>query len=159
MERREFGMEPKMIKRAGFQVVGMKYRGKNEQKEIPQLWRQYGARWQEIENLVNEKVAYGVMDHFDEDSGEFDYIAAMEVENVKDIPEGMVSVELPEQTYAVFPCTLATIKESYDAALKKWLPESGYRHSGGPEFELYDENFDAQDVHSEFYYYMPVKEK
>ena len=152
-------MEPKIVSREAFQVVGMKYRGKNENREIPQLWRDYGARWKEIQDVVNPEIAYGVMDNYDEASGEFDYIASMEVGQVKDIPEGMVSVELPEQTYAVFPCTLATIRESYDAALKKWLPESDYKHSGGPEFELYDENFDPQDLESEFYYYMPIKKK
>lgn len=152
-------MEPKIVMRTAFQVIGMKYRGKNENQEIPQLWRDYGARWKEIKDIVDPEVAYGVMDRYDEATGEFDYIASMEVGEIKDIPEGMVSVDVPEQTYAVFPCTLAKLMESYDHALKTWLPESGYEHTGGPEFELYDEDFDPQDTNSEFYYYMPIKEK
>ena len=152
-------MEPKIISRSAFRVVGMKYRGKNENQEILQLWREYGARWKEIKNIVNPEVAYGVMLNYDEATGEFDYIATMEVHQISEIPEGMVSIEIPEQTYAVFPCTLATLREAYDAAIKEWLPNSKYKHSGGPEFELYDEHFVPQDVHSKFYYYMPIKEK
>jgi AraC family transcriptional regulator len=159
MKKGERQMEHKIVSREAFKVVGMKYRGKNENQEIPQLWRDYGARWKEIEDVVNPEVAYGVMDNYDESTGEFDYVAAMEVARVKATPEGMMSWGIPEQTYAVFPCTLATIRESYDAALKKWLPDSKYKHSGGTEFELYDEDFDPQDPDSLFYYYMPIKEK
>jgi AraC family transcriptional regulator len=151
-------MEPEITKRSAFCVVGIKYRGKNEKQEIPQLWGQYGTRWKEIKHIVNQDVAYGVMDHYDPDSGEFDYVAAMEVGELEDIPEGMVGWEIPAQTYAIFPCTLPRIKEVYDFALHSWLPESAYEHTGGVEFELYDENFDPQDPSSEFYYYMPVKE-
>jgi AraC family transcriptional regulator len=152
-------MEPKIVSREAFKVVGMKYRGKNENQEIPQLWRDYGARWKEIEDVINPEVAYGMMDNYDESTREFDYVAAMEVARIEAVPEGMVNWDIPEQIYAVFPCTLATIRESYDAALKKWLPDSKYKHSGGPEFELYDEAFNPQDPNSEFYYYMPIKEK
>ncbi len=152
-------MEPKIVKRAAFQVVGMKYRGKNENQEIFQLWGEYGARWKEIKHIVNPDEAYGVMDHFDERSGEFDYVAAMEVERLEDIPEGMVGWEVPAQTYAIFPCTLPKIREVYDYALHQWLPESPYEHTGDIEFELYDENFNPEDANSEFFYYMPIKEK
>jgi AraC family transcriptional regulator len=159
MKKGEGQMDPKIVSREAFQVVGMKYRGKNENREIPQLWQDYGARWKEIEDIVNPEVAYGVMDNYDESTGEFDYVAAMEVARVEAVPEGMASWDIPKQTYAVFPCTLASIRESYDAALKEWLPKSEYKHTGGPEFELYDEDFDPQDADSEFYYYMPIKEK
>jgi AraC family transcriptional regulator len=159
MKKGEGPMEPKIVTREAFQVVGMKYRGKNENQEIPQLWQDYGARWKEIQHVVNPEVAYGVMNNYDESSGEFDYVAAMEVERLEDIPEGMVGWKVSEQTYAVFPCTLPKIKEAYDYALHKWLPESAYLHAGSVEFELYDEEFNPQDPDSEFYYYMPIKEK
>ena len=152
-------MDPEIVERPAFNIVGLKYRGKNENQEIPQLWRQYGERWKEIKHVVNRDVAYGVMDHYDVNSGEFDYVAAMEVGQLEAIPEGMVGWEIPEQTYAIFPCTLPKIKEVYDYALHTWLSESAYEHTGGIEFELYDENFDPQDPNSEFYYYMPIKEK
>jgi AraC family transcriptional regulator len=158
-EQRGVEMKPKIVNRATFKVVGMKYRGKNENQEIPQLWRDYGARWREIKHLVNQEIAYGVMDNFNEASGEFDYVAGMEVESIEDLPEGMVGLDVPAQTYAIFPCTLPKIREVYDYALHQWLPQSPYQHTGGVEFELYDEDFNPQDPSSEFYYYMPIKEK
>ena len=98
------------------------------------------------------------MHNYDPGCGEFDYVAAMEVERLEDIPEGMVGWEVPAQTYAIFPCTLPKIREAYDDA-QRWLSESPYEHTGGIEFELYDESFNPQDPTSEFYYYMPIREK
>ena len=34
-------MEPKLVHLPAFTVVGMKYRGKNEQNEIPQMWGRF----------------------------------------------------------------------------------------------------------------------
>lgn len=150
-------MEPKIVTRPGFTVVGMLYHGKNEKGEIPQMWGQFIPRVDEIKHKVNPHVAYGVIGNFDESSGEFDYVAGLEVESIAGIPEGMVSWEVPEQTYAVFTCTLPTLMEAFQHAYKTWLPQSGYSRAGGPEFELYDENFDPEDESSEMYIYIPIE--
>ncbi len=47
-------MERKIESRPAFRVVGMKYRGKNEQDEIPGLWRAFAARVAEVQNRVAE---------------------------------------------------------------------------------------------------------
>jgi AraC family transcriptional regulator len=152
-------MEPKIIEREAFKIVGLLYRGKNENQEIPQLWGQFGPKWETIKHTLNQEVCYGVMDNYDTNTGEFDYVAAMEVARIEEVPDSMVGWEVPKQTYAIFPCTLPKIQESYDQAHKNWLPDSGYMHSGGIEFELYDEKFDPNDPTSEFYYFMPIVEK
>ena len=150
-------MEAKIVSRPAFTVVGLKYHGKNEHNEIPQMWREFGPRMREIKHIVNPHVAYGVAGNYDEDSGEFDYVAGFEVDSVADMPEGMASWEVPEQTYAVFPCTLPTLHETFQYAYKTWLPQSGRQRAEGPEFELYDEKFDPEDASSEMYVYIPVK--
>jgi len=150
-------MEPKIATRPAFTIVGMLYRGKNEKGEIPQMWDEFISRADEIKRKVNPHVAYGVIDNFDMRSGEFDYVAGFEVESIADIPEGMVSWEVPEGTYAVFTCTLPTLMEAFQYAYKTWLPQSGYSRADGPEFELYDENFDPEDESSEMYIYIPIK--
>jgi AraC family transcriptional regulator len=149
--------EPKITSKPAFSVVGMKYRGKNEQNEVPQLWDQFMTREGEIKEKLDPNVCYGVMDNFDENSGEFDYVAAFEVEGEVEIPEGMVKWEVPEQTYAVFTCTLPTIREAYQYAYKSWLPGSGYQRAADPEFELYGQDFDHRDPNSPMYLYIPVK--
>jgi predicted transcriptional regulator YdeE len=149
--------EPKITSKAAFSVVGMKYRGKNEHDEIPQLWDQFMSREDEIREKLNPHICYGVEDNFDETSGEFDYMAAFEVPSDADTPEGMVKWDVPAQTYAVFTCTLPTIREAYETAYKSWLPQSSYQRAAGPEFELYDQDFDSRVPSSKMYLYVPVK--
>ena len=150
-------MEPKIIKGAAFTVVGMKYHGKNENNEIPQLWGEFGPRMGEIKQVANPHVAYGVCDNFDKGSSEFDYIAGFEVGSTDEIPEGMVSWDIPAGQYAVFTCTLPTLGEAYQYAYHTWLLQSGYQRAPGPEFELYDESFDPRDPSSEMDVYIPIK--
>ena len=150
-------MEPKIVSRPAFTVVGMKYRGKNENNEVPQLWGKFWPRNNEIQHKVNPQMTYGVLGNKDDNTGEFDYVAGFEVDSMADIPEGMVSWEVPEQTYAVFTCTLPTLMETFQYIFKTWLLRSAYEFADGPEFELYDENFDPEDENSEVYVYIPVK--
>ena len=151
--------EPKIVERPAFIIVGKLYRGKNENKEIPQLWQSYGPQMHQIKNVKNQHICYGVMDNFDQESKEFDYVAAQEVSQVEDPPEGLVSWEIPECTYAVFTCTLPTISETFDYIYHKWLPASGYEHSPSLEFELYDERFHPEKPQSELDIYIPIKKK
>ena len=106
-------MEPKIVTKPAFTVVGMKYRGRNEQNEIPQLWERFMPRAQEVTPKANPRQYYGVMDNFDEKTREFDYLAGFEVDGASKVPSGMESWQVPEQTYAVFPCNLKSIKEAF----------------------------------------------
>jgi AraC family transcriptional regulator len=151
-------MEPKIESRSAFRVVGMQYRGKNEQNEIPQLWGEFAARVVEVQNRVEANVTYGVVGNFAEDSGEFDYVAGLSVSTAADIPAGMVSWDVPAQTYAVFSCTLPTIGSTLEHIHGTWLPALGYRHADGPELELYDAKFDPKDPDSLMYIYIPIEE-
>lgn len=150
-------MKPKIASRSAFTVVGTKYHGKNENKEIPQMWQDFGPRMREIKQVVNTCIAYGICANMDEKTGEFDYVAGFEVEAVADVPEGMVSMEIPEATYALFTTTLPAIHETFHNAYHTWLPQSGYRPTGGPELELYGEEFDPQDPTSTFEVYIPIE--
>jgi AraC family transcriptional regulator len=149
-------MEPKIVHKDGFTVVGMKYHGKNESDEIPQMWRAFGARAGEIENRVKENIAYGISANMDE-SGAFDYVAGFEVSSTEAVPEGMVCFEVPGGQYAVFTTTLPKLGETFQYAYHAWLPQSGYQAVGGPDVELYDEYFDPRNLDSELTVYVPVR--
>jgi AraC family transcriptional regulator len=150
-------MEPKIIERGAFTVVGLKYRGKNENNEIPQVWEAFHPRIGEIPNLVTDFVAYGISAEMDPGTREFTYVAGFEVSSAEDVPQGMVDFEVPGSKYAVFTTTLPKIGETFQHAYHTWLPTSGYQPGGGPEFELYDQRFDVQDPNSEFDLYIPIK--
>jgi AraC family transcriptional regulator len=143
-----------------FTVIGLLYRGKNENNEIPQLWEAFFPdRAAEIQHKVNPCVAYGVMDHADPETGEFDYVACYEVSDASDIPDGMVCWHIPAQTYAVFKGALPKIMEMYEFAFRQWLPTSDYRQADGPEFELYGEDFNPSEDKFDLYLYVPVVER
>jgi AraC family transcriptional regulator len=147
-------MEPTIVSKPAFTVVGVLYRGKNEHGEIPQMWEKLLPRAAEIRDQVTPHLSYGVLDHFDRQTGEFDYLAGFGVEHVTQLPEGMVRWDVPAQTYAVFPCTLPTIMASF-ANARRWFEQSGTQRGDGPEFEFYDEHFMGGD--STLYIYLPIK--
>lgn len=151
-------MNPKIVTKPSFNVVGFKYRGKNEKNEIPDLWQKFNKRFGELKHILEEEVAYGVQDNFDHDSGEFDYVAGIAVSSNDNQPADAVYWEIPEQTYAVFTTTLPAVRMTFDNIYSKWLPNSGYQRQPGPEFELYDEEFNSKDPSSQFYIYIPILE-
>lgn len=150
-------MEPKIVKKEAFSVIGMHCRGRNQEGEIPEMWREFGPRVPEIQNIVSDSVAYGISDNMDPDTGEFDYVAGFEVSDVPEVPEGMVHWAVPGGRYAVFRTTLPNLGETFKYVYYEWLPRSAYEHRPGPDLELYDEAFDAEDPDSEFEVYVPIK--
>lgn len=150
-------MQPQIVKLPAFTVAGKLYHGNNEKNEIALMWREYGPQMQHVNHVVEPHVSYGVMDNFDSTTGEFDYIAAQKVSQVEDLPPGVVSWQIPQQTYAVFSTTLPTLREVFDKIYNEWLPESGYGRALGPEFELYDERFNPAEIHSKLDLYIPIR--
>jgi predicted transcriptional regulator YdeE len=111
---REVNMEPRIVARSAFTVVGMKYHGRAENQETPRLWGALEPRIGEIDNIVNEHTSYGISANMDMESSEFDYIAGFEVSSAENVPEGMVRFEVPSARYAVFATTLSEIGEAFD---------------------------------------------
>jgi AraC family transcriptional regulator len=149
-------MEINVVNRPGFTVVGMKCHCEGETSAIPELWNDLGARMEELEQVADMDVAYGVSYNVDLTTNEFDYLAGFPVEEVEALPEGLVSQEIPAGEYAVFPCTMASIEETYGQIYGTWLPEAGYRRAEGPDYEAYGEAFDPENPQSEFKVYIPV---
>lgn len=150
-------MEPKIVSRPAFKVVGLKVRGTAGGDQIKALWGNFMTRVQEIKYPVGDNVTYGVSTGFDHETNEFDYIACMAVELVEEVPQGMVSLDIPQGTFAVFTTTLPNMVEAYDYAYNTWLPNSGYERHEAPDFEEYGPDFDGQDPNSEFQFYVPLK--
>ncbi len=148
-------METRIISKAAFIVVGMQYKGRAPWR-IPMLWRKFGPRIPEIENTVEPGVTYGLTNVYQEGRG-FTYIACVAVSQLGSLPEGMVSVTVPEQQYVVFPCTLAHFRKDYYWVRRNWVPENGYELTLGPEFERYDDSYNPRSRHSEFMMYLPIK--
>ena len=150
-------MELKFVSRPTFTLAGMAMRVKPQGKTPGQLWDEFGPHMGEVPHVVGAEVAYGLSDNMDMATGEFDYMAGMQVNSTADLPAGMVAREVPAQSYAVFSCTLPGLRETYQEFYGIWLPRSGYVRAPGPELEVYGETFDPRDPDSVFDVYVPVR--
>lgn len=151
-------MEPQIVQKSALTLVGVQMHGKIEGMDLKGLWNEFGPRMAEIKG-GDPNVCYGAMDNYSEATGEFDYLAACEAKGAAVLPAGMVSWNIPAQTYAVYPCTLPQIGEAWTTVYQQWLPTSGYQRAAGPEFELYDEKFNPQDPAAVLYLCVPIVSK
>jgi len=153
-------MEAHITTKPAFRVVGLKHRGNNDNNELPQLWDRFAERVAEVKPSAVEPItAYGICTNLDKQNNIFDYIAGLEVHRADRIPPGMVLFEIPEQEYAVFECTLPTIIVTIDLIYHTWLPGADYERTDGPEFELYDADFDPTVPESTLQICIPIREK
>jgi len=147
-------VEPRIVARPAFTVVGIGSHSRHEQGDIPALWDRFNARRGEVRALGPG--AYGVEGPVDPDTGAWGYLAGVEVDPTVPVPEGMARWEVPAQAYAVFTCTLATLRQEYDRLEHVWLPRSGYRRAVGPEFEYYGAEFHPGHDDSPVSVYIPI---
>lgn len=149
-------MQPQIVTKPAFTVVGMLLRATPMSPEIPRLWDRFGPRIDEIPHLSEPDVSYGLMDHFDEAMSQFDYMAGCAVSAVDDLPAGMQPWAVDANTYAVFAATLPTLGQVMGYIYDTWLPTSGYHPVAGPTFERYGATFDPTDPSSTLSIYVPV---
>ena len=149
-------MKPKIITKPAFKTVGLSYVGKNLQGEIPQMWGVFNSRFNEIAALND--ICFGLCFSKVEGAteGEFEYLAATEVVDDKNIPDGMVFRVVPEYKYAVFTHhgKLDKLGDTYEYIYNTWLPQSGLEvHPDKYDMELYDERFipDSDDSALDIY--------
>ena len=125
---------------------------------IPGQWQRYHQKVDEIPDRVGN-LAYGVCCNGD-DSGNFDYIAGVEVSDFSDLPREFSRVRIPAQRYAVFTHSehISTIRRTVNTIWNHWLPESGLCVADAPNFERYDEKFDPATGNGGLEIWVPVKE-
>lgn len=149
-------MSVKTVQRPARTVVGLQIRTKPMSPEIPALWPKFMARVEEITNRTKPYETYGVMRY---DAGTLDYAAAVAVESAGRVPDGMVAIELPAATYAVFSYPLSGLGKGFAEINDRLLPASPYQPVQGYFFEHYDESFDPTNPHSAVGIFIPVRPK
>jgi AraC family transcriptional regulator len=154
-------INPIFIKKGIMTIVGMQYRGRNENKEIPKLWSRFVPRVTEIKNVLNGSISYGYETYTEDskESGEFTYIAGIEVACRDIVPQGMVTIEIPANQYAVFPISaiIEDVPQTIKRIYSKLLFELKLEPCDTYDFELFDETFTPNDYASKYYLYIPIK--
>jgi AraC family transcriptional regulator len=150
-------MEVEIKTKPEFTVMGIVERGADGPKFIPPLWEKYHTRFDEVKEFTKNRIGFGIMANYDQGTKEFDYLAGNQVEPGSEAPEGLTTWDVPEQTYAVIPCTVPTIMEAYQFFHKEWLPKVDFEAcEGEPEFELYPEDFNNIETSTMFMYF-PIR--
>lgn len=128
----------------GFNVVGMVYQGSDTEGVIA-LWEDFTPRIQEIPGVNMDGDGYGVLVDYDDETGEFTYLACTGSDMAGTIPYGMIGLGIREGEYAVFTFPFSLLDEIYGYVYGTWLPESEYSHGDGYDFEYYPADFIPSD--------------
>lgn len=159
-------MNPVIIKKPALKVAGYGIKTNiadgNYTKDIAAFWNSYDTNgwecemYQQLNPPKHGEVGVCVPDS--KDNGSLIYILGVIVEDFDKITEDMITLEVPEATYAVFttPSVDMTIErgngtanqEGFPKAIKQtwkyiyeeWFKDSGYKYDEGKlDFEFYDE--------------------
>ena len=135
-------MDIKIQKKPAFTVAGVLLEAIDNSK-CPSAWEHLYAH-HSIENLesLGSGQSFGVCSDVKE--GEIiNYMAAYDVVDKAKAEElGLFIKDVPATEYAIVPVKgsiPASIHNAWKYVLEVFFPETGYRHSGSPDFEVYSE--------------------
>ena len=135
-------MDIKVQKKPAFTVAGVLLEA-IDNSQCPSAWEQLYAThsFESLEGLGSGQ-SFGVCSDVKE--GEIiNYIAAYDVTDKTKAEELDLSIkDIPTAEYAIVPVKgpiPASIHHAWKYVLEIFFPETGYRHSGAPDFEVYSE--------------------
>jgi AraC family transcriptional regulator len=124
---------------------------------IPLLWQRFVPHIGSVPGQVGA-VTYGVCCNAD-GTGNFDYIAGVEVAGFDELPAEFSRVRIPAQRYAVFSHDghISALRSTVYTIWNKWLPDSGHALADAPDFERYDHRFDGRTGQGVVEIWLPIK--
>ena len=157
-------LEPEIYTQRKLLMVGLNTRfysvdseKNNIAKKLPPLWQAFLSRKNEIAHII-PNTGYGVVQQTKENTDQLDYYATFEVEILTTIPEGMVSIEIPESTYAKFTHRgpVKNINNTVNYIYSSWLLRSGMKHTYAADLEFYGAEYHPVSDESVIHYAIPV---
>lgn len=123
---------------------------------IPGLWNRFVPHIGHVPGQV-ANAAYGVICNSDE-SGNYDYIAGVEVRAFPKESGEFRRMRIPPQTYAVFEHRdhVSSIAGTWKAIWENGLSDAGLKAADGPAFELYGEQFNGMTGAGGFEIWVPI---
>lgn len=155
-------MEPEIVNKPEMKIVGIASKYDNNGLDLQTLWCEFKPYIGNIENRIDAN-AFGIYESYEENDDEvsFSYVCAVAVSNFDQIPDGMTSRVIPEQTYARFTHkgSLKNLHDTLKYIWGSWLPKSKYEYVEKPDFELYPQGFNDEDPENKLYLHIPIKKK
>jgi predicted transcriptional regulator YdeE len=113
-------------------------------KDIPRQWEDF-MKLGRLPGQVGD-TGYGAIAGGDQKTQTMEYMCAVEVESFDALPKELGRMRVPAVRYAVFlhEGNVAAIQNTWREIFSSWLPSSGMRSAETPDFEVYDERFDAE---------------
>jgi predicted transcriptional regulator YdeE len=113
-------------------------------RTVPEQWLDF----EKLGKLPGQigAVAYGAICGADTEAQTFEYLVGVEVASFEALHPDLGRMRVPAGRYAVFTHEgpVETIRTTWNAAINEWLPSSGFKSAETPDFERYDERFDAK---------------
>jgi AraC family transcriptional regulator len=159
--------EPEIKTIQPIQLVGKKLKMNLLNNRVPELWRNFMPRKNEIRNAVSDnlfsvQVFAPEFDFMDFNlHTEFERWAAREVSDFDHIPEEMECYSLPGGLYAVFHYKgrHTDFQKTFEYIFNIWFPASHYVVDKREHFEVLGEKYKNNDPESEEDIWIPVKKK
>lgn len=129
----------------------------NIAEQVPPLWEAFLPRSEEISNII-PGTGYGIIAQEDSDSEQLIYQAAWAVSEVANVPLDMTTHDIDAAMYAVFSHRgdAANLDHTVNYAYSTWLTQSGHRHTGGPDLEIFGNEYNPEGQDSVIHYAMPI---
>jgi AraC family transcriptional regulator len=154
-------MEPRIEHRPAFHVVGMAgHFTPATSSRIPELWERFARG--PMDGVPHRRGTHTLGLCVDADPGAteagFTYVAAVEVERIDDVPDGLIAMQVPANRYAVFTHTghISRLPDTVKQVWGHWLPGARYTHVPAPDFELYDQRWDPVTGEGAIDIYVPI---
>jgi AraC family transcriptional regulator len=159
--------KPFFVFKQRFFLAGNKH--KILSKSGDQIANTYGCDFfynyrEKIENTVNPNTYYGYTDWSGNNDGYIHYVPSLQVQNLKNIPEGMEGITIPAHKYVVFRFvgffSPDEIKGRQIGRLlvhlySKWIFKSGFKFADTFRFEYIDTAL-CKDNYCELDIYQPI---
>ncbi len=153
-------MQPQIRTHKGMKFIGIEVKTSNQLEadpttaQIPKLHKKFLEEQieEQIPNRIDSDLYFAIYTHYENDhNGTYSLILSSEVGSVKEVPEGMVAINIPTAQYLVFTAegnTPQTITRTWKDVWAYFSKNSDYQRTYTTDFEVYDKSFpDQVDVY------------
>ncbi|WP_281257353.1 GyrI-like domain-containing protein [Bacillus oleivorans] len=146
------------IKVAGYEFAAPYKAFSEAEVLIPRLWFRLIERLEEIGDVVNRKRRLGISHNRKTD---FTYYVTVEVQKFSNVPNDMVQLTVPVNTYASFYHHGVMERDHIDRTyeyIHQWIDKSNYeRDYQSYSLEIYDEHYEPSKPSNRFEILIPIK--